>query len=65
MIESALPEFGQWMGLVLLATEQEACLEIEESSYKKIKRILVSHYSEPNKNAVREIKERKGYWIKR
>ncbi len=38
---------------------------IEESKYKEIKRVLVSHYSEPNKNAVREIKERNGYWIKR
>ena len=41
---------------------------IEEENYEKIKHILLSHYSDRKKGAmreIREIKERRGFWIKR
>jgi hypothetical protein len=38
---------------------------IEEKNYEKIKRLVLSHYSERNKDSIRDIKEKKGYWIKR
>jgi len=38
---------------------------IEEKNYEKIKSILLSHYSDRKKDAIRDILERRGFWIKR
>lgn len=38
---------------------------IEEANYEKIKRLLLSHYSDRDKDSIRDIKENKGYWISR
>lgn len=38
---------------------------IDEKNYKKIKDILLSHYSARKRDAIRDVQERKGFWIKR